>query len=387
MPVRARPVNESIREINENSWIIGDCHNAGLTGVADKSCWAERYVQVYLQDVRQREKGDEKEKCSANLYVLLHFCSNTIPPQLPQQLLYSVPNTCDNTCDNHWQLALSTHFDRDRVLLSRQHLPSSNFTWSDGKGSFYFISKAPYPLPPSRPLPSTTHIQMVYDAGGNVSSLEHRRRLLQGQDPGSGYNTREHVTLNYLHNKRPLSFAIPDVYYHAEFDGRYYILLSRLTGQTLIEAWTNMDDAMKQHYVSRVVKICKELAVWQADCISGVDGQHLSDEFLTRKGLPKDFSPRNLLINCKDLGMDCSSFIFYHCDLGPGNIIVNPKEGSIGIIDWETAGFVPKEWIRSKFRISSGMDLLGCDQESRVDWRRRVQRKLEKEGFPDIVEQ
>ncbi len=138
---------------------------------------------------------------------------------------------------------------------------------------------------------------------------------------------------------------------------------------------------------SRVVNICKELAVWQADCISGVDGKHLSDRFLTRKGLRKDFSPRNFLINCKDLGMDCSAFIFYHCDLGPGNIIVNPTEGSIGIIDWETAGFVPKEWIRSKFRISSGMDLPGCDQDSRVDWRRRVQRKLENEGLPDIVEQ
>lgn len=297
MPVRARPVNESIWEINENSWVIGD-----------------------------------------------------------------------------------------RILLSRQRSPSSNFTWSDGNGSFYFISKAPYPLPPSRPMPATTHIRMVYDAGGMsaVWSIGDAFLKVKILDPAT---TREHVTLDYLHKKRPLSFAIPDVHYHAEFDGRYYILLSRLTGQTLIEAWPNLDEAMKQHYVSRVVNICKELAVWQADCISGVDGKHLSDRFLTRKGLRKDFSPRNLLINCKDLGMDCSAFIFYHCDLGPGNIIVNPTEGSIGIIDWETAGFVPKEWIRSKFRISSGMDLPGCDQDSRVDWRRRVQRKLEKEGFPDIVEQ
>ena len=148
-----------------------------------------------------------------------------------------------------------------------------------------------------------------------------------------------------------------------------------------------MEEEMKQYYVSRVENICKELAVWKADSISGVDGQYLSDGFLTRKGLPKDFSPRNLPINCKDLGMDCSTFIFYHCDLGPGNIIVNPTEGLIGIIDWETAGFVPKEWIRTTFRISGGMDLPGGDQESRVDWRRRVNRELEREGFPDIVEQ
>lgn len=71
--------------------------------------------------------------------------------------------------------------------------------------------------------------------------------------------------------------------------------------------------------------------------------------------------------------MDCSTFIFYRCDLRPGNIIVNLENGSIGIIDWETAGFVPKEWIRKKFCISSGMDLPDDDQESRADWRNRVQ--------------
>ncbi|MCJ1395219.1 hypothetical protein MMC18_008102 [Xylographa bjoerkii] len=274
----------------------------------------------------------------------------------------------------------------DRILLSRQRSSSSGFTWSDGKGLFYVISETLYPAPPSRPLPITNHIQMVYDAGKEsaVWSIGDAFCKVKILEPGA---TREHVTLDYLHNKRPLSFAIPHVHYHAEYDDRYYIVLSRLTGQTLIEAWPNMDEAMKQHYVLRVVDICKEMAVWQADSISGVDGQYLSDRFLTRFGLPEDCSPRNLLDNCKDLGMDCSTFLFYHCDLGPGNIIVNSAEGSIGIIDWETAGFVPKEWIRTKFCISSGMDLPDGDQESRVDWRKRVQRQLEKEGFPEIAEQ
>jgi len=296
MPVEARPVNESIQEINDNSWIIGD-----------------------------------------------------------------------------------------RILLSRRRSPPSGSAWSDGKGSFYVISEAPYPLPPSRPLSATTHIEKVYDAGGvsAVWSIGDAFCKVKILDPDA---TREHVTLDYLHNKRPLSFATPDVYYHAEYDGRYYIVLSGLTGHTLMKAWLNMDEAMKQHYVSRVVNVCKELAVWQADYISGVDGRHLSETHLTRLGQPEDCSPQNLLTNCNDLGMDCSIFVLYHCDLGPGNIIVNLADGSIGIIDWETAGFVPREWIRTKFRISGGMDLPGSDQELRVDWRRRVQRRLGEEGFPDIAE-
>jgi hypothetical protein len=26
------------------------------------------------------------------------------------------------------------------------------------------------------------------------------------------------------------------------------------------------------------------------------------------------------------------------------------------MIDWETAGYVPREWVRTKFHLSSGMD-------------------------------
>lgn len=140
---------------------------------------------------------------------------------------------------------------------------------------------------------------------------------------------------------------------------------------------------MKQHYVSQVVNSCKELAAWQADSISGVDGHYLSDAFL---GKSKDFDPQKLLDSCRALEMDCSTFIFSHCDLGPGNIIVNHENGSIGIIDWETDGFVPKEWVRTKLCTSGGMDLPGDDQESRADWRRRVQRQLGVEGFSEIVD-
>ncbi|MCJ1407396.1 hypothetical protein MMC19_001467 [Ptychographa xylographoides] len=281
--------------------------------------------------------------------------------------------------DNSWVIG-------GRILLSQQSSPLSGFTWCDGRGSYYVISEAPYPLPPFRPPSSTTDIKMVYDAGGvsAVWSIGHAFCKVKILDPGA---TREHVTLDYLHSKPSLSFTIPDVHYHAEHNGRYYVILSELTGQTLTKAWPNMDEAMKQYYVCRVANICKELAVWEADSISGVDGQYLSDGFLTRLRLPEDCSSLNLLKNCKDLEMDCSIFLFYHCDLGPGNIIVDPDNRSIGIIDWETAGFVPKEWIRTKFRISGGMDLPDGDQESRVEWRRRVQRQLGDMGFLEIADQ
>jgi hypothetical protein len=75
-------------------------------------------------------------------------------------------------------------------------------------------------------------------------------------------------------------------------------------------------------------------------------------------------SPHCLIEMCKEVGMDCAKFYFYHCDLGPGNIIVNEAH--------ESCDFVPLEWIRTKFRVDGRLDFPGYDYEKRVDWRRRV---------------
>jgi hypothetical protein len=84
--------------------------------------------------------------------------------------------------------------------------------------------------------------------------------------------------------------------------------------------------------------------------------------------------------------MDCSSFVFYHADLGPTNIIVEnvPISGEIGIIDFEIAGFFPRSWIRTKFRLSSGMDLSPSASGDPYWWRREVQKALGASGFDDV---
>ena len=64
--------------------------------------------------------------------------------------------------------------------------------------------------------------------------------------------------------------------------------------------------------MDRVVGICNELAERQADYIVGVDKDQLSDPMLIKLGEEDDFSHENLLKNCTDLGMDCSTFLFFH---------------------------------------------------------------------------
>ncbi|KAG9232260.1 hypothetical protein BJ875DRAFT_486232 [Amylocarpus encephaloides] len=117
-----------------------------------------------------------------------------------------------------------------------------------------------------------------------------------------------------------------------------------MSGVTLDKAWLSMDQETREYYADRVVDICKEMAKFEANYIGGIDGKSLADTFLRRLGQPHEYSRETLLKNCEVLGMDCTgSFKFYHCDLGPMNIIVDVKKRGLSIIDWERAVFVPVE--------------------------------------------
>ncbi|KAK2051048.1 hypothetical protein LY76DRAFT_529292 [Colletotrichum caudatum] len=274
----------------------------------------------------------------------------------------------------------------DRLLLSRSSAASPRCLWSDGCGSFYRISEvteAP-PVLQSLSTPSLELIRLVYDAGDSSAVWAIGNAFLKIKISNQPRTTREHVTLAGVKAMKP-SFSIPDVLYHGEWDGRQYLILSKVPGMTLADAWPTMDETTKCHYVDRVVGVCKELGKLQADRISGIDRNELLDPLLIKRDAEKDFSHENLVKSCMELDMDCSTFIFSHCDLGPGNLIID-NDGSLGIIDWEMAGFVPKDWIRTRFCISGGLDLPGVGEE-RVDWRRRMQRRLGLEGYTEIADE
>lgn len=277
----------------------------------------------------------------------------------------------------------------DRILLSRGPSPTTTGTsWSDGHGSFYTLSEAPSPPPPSRLQLTNDHIEQVYDAGDASAVWDLGDAFCKAKKCLEPESTREHTTLAYLHSKPSLSFNIPHVYYHAEYDGVYYIISSKVAGETLGQAWLGMDSDTKHHYVCRVANICRELAAWQNDSLSGVDGGHLPDRFLAPLSRVRqaDLRPATLAANCEAVGMDCTTFLFYHCDLGPGNVLVDAASGAVGVIDWETAGFVPREWIRTRFHVCAGLDLDRPDGGDTAEWRVSVARRLKEEGWPEIVD-
>jgi hypothetical protein len=123
------------------------------------------------------------------------------------------------------------------------------------------------------------------------------------------------------------------------------------------------------------------MSEWKGEAIYGVDGRHMK-EFYLRTRDDQSLNPEGLRKKCVSMGMDTSNLVFHHCDLGLTNILVDTATRGIGIVDWEISGYVPREWIRSKFHLSSGMDI--SDRGRRFEVRLAVPGCTEvgRDGFP-----
>ncbi|OAL52826.1 hypothetical protein IQ07DRAFT_584844 [Pyrenochaeta sp. DS3sAY3a] len=268
------------------------------------------------------------------------------------------------------------------LLLHRSSHPTDTATWNDeSDDSSYTLTDAPPSHQLTTSQPNSPYINLVHEAGdasvvwaiGN-SAMCKIRYIEEGVTP-------ESVTLRFVQGQQP-SFDTPKVLHHAFGEDRSYLFLQRLPGQTLDKAWPNLTERWRMHYVKTVVDICEEMAQWKGHQLGGVDDQDVPEYYLRTPGTD-NFS--SVQATCEALGMDCSSFVFYHADLGPGNLIVEdePKSGRVGVIDFEISGFFPRGWIRTKFRLSSGINLSALATDNPTWWRSEVQKALGANGFED----
>ncbi|KAJ5179427.1 hypothetical protein N7492_002637 [Penicillium capsulatum] len=268
-------------------------------------------------------------------------------------------------------------------------IPTDQACWSDSNGRHFVLSPVSEPLPDSKPLAEDSpSISRVHAVDNQAAVWRAGEAFIKAHHMDYSNVTREHITLQFLKDRQPQGFEFPNIFYHFETGSRYFVIVSRVPGQLLEEVWPNLDETLRQYYVDKVAEICNCLAAWKGDIISGVDGHHLLERYLVKGNskMADALSSQQLLKNCIEMSMDVSTLVFYHCDLGPTNILVNTSTGSLGIIDWELAGYVPIEWVRTKFRLSAGMDFNHGDEDSKRDWRRRVAQKLEKMGYSDVVD-
>lgn len=276
----------------------------------------------------------------------------------------------------------------DKLILSRGPNPNG-CSWSDGAGSYYCVTETSEVIQSGK---AHCNFPVVHEAGKNSRHIIWNigDAFLKLVIPHSPQVTREHDTLNAIKDMLPENCDTPSVLFHGEWDGRYYLAMSKVPGITLHEAWPRMNEDLKSKCVRNVTDLCFALAKFHGKEISGVDGGHLPELYLLKSHQAGNFAPSILATNSREIGMECSTLCFYHCDLVPGNILVNLETETFGIIDWECAGFVPREWIKTKFCVSGSMDLDTSasdykDAEYRKEWKSRMQASLMEIGFLDVA--
>lgn len=278
----------------------------------------------------------------------------------------------------------------DRLLLSREAGKSPGNIPIDGTDFSYAFREVNTALQPQQPEVQVP-FPLVYDAGDVHAVWQIGDSFLKIVVPSSPHTTREHTALDTIRDMRlDLGVAIPEVLFHGEWGGRYYLIVTKMHGETLDRLWLKLDEHCKRDCIERISAFCKILSTQEAKQIGGVDGKHLPEVFLAPQHDDTDqrFGPDKLMQSCKALGMDCSRLSLYHFDLGPGNVLLDVKTKNMSVIDFENVGYLPPEWIRTKYRVCSGLDLTcyGDDDEAKSDWRVRMQRSLEKHGWPEIAE-
>ncbi|KZM26562.1 uncharacterized protein EKO05_0005361 [Ascochyta rabiei] len=289
--------------------------------------------------------------------------------------------------DNHISRALTQIHSESWLLgnfvLRRLPYCSDTATWNDeSDNSSYTLENLSSPHPPATAHYDSPYIQLVHQAGDAsavwaVGSIA----LCKVKHVEDGV-TPEPSTLKFVQDQQP-SFNTPKILAQAVDGDRVYLFLQRLPGRTLDQAWPYLNTWWRLHYVTAIADVCKEMAQWKVRGFGGVDDQNIPEYYLQPRGCHDFNSIKN---SCEEIGMDCSDLVFYHADLGPTNIIVEdkPRTGGIGVIDFEIAGYLPRDWVRTKFRLSSGMNLSGFASEDPTWLRSEVQKLLGKDGFRDL---
>lgn len=300
----------------------------------------------------------------------------------------------------------------DRIVLARsqsgQPWPDDArgliSTWHASDGFHYAILETSNPPPASRPWVPTDSPVLVHIAGGNGARSG---PILAGHDAQLANvtakcvyyvvdafikihhtlhcdSTDEHLTINELHQRLPnRTFALPRVLYHACYDNRYFLVTSKVRGETTERLWWDFDDATKNCYAELVAQACIEVAaITSTNLGTGVDGT-APEKGHSRQSLTREDGP-DMLANCQKLNLDVKGpFHLFHEDKGPTNIIIEPHSRTIGIIDLQAAAFVPKQWIGTNFANAMNMVQEPPEGNQANDYAKRVWKALQRRGFGD----
>lgn len=206
----------------------------------------------------------------------------------------------------------------------------------------------------------------------------------------------ESNTLAFVASRFP-HIPLPKVIYSwvDEQQGRTFLILRRVKGQTLARAWQSLTSEQRSHIAATAAQYCCDLAQVTSENLQSATGCGILEPFLTVDAKPShpSWKPRPLgplsrsateryfkKLSTQPIPTIGEKFYFYHADLSPTNILISDNGTITAILDWESAGFYPKFWIPLKPYRSGGFNLDAPDN-SRYDWTNLLELNLANVGF------
>ena len=293
---------------------------------------------------------------------------------ITQSVQQTSPNSC--TIGASIKCEWAEQLQEGRILAS----------WTDGRDRFA-LKQASQPLSASITEPSDK-IQLIHTGGSSSAVWKIGNEVVckvKIRQPGMESEAR---TINFVKETFP-QVPVPDVVYEWFEEDKSFLLVKRVHGSTLRDAWTSFSDIERNFVLHQVANFCEAFALQTSTKLCSISGKALLERFLatSKSGLIGPLTQQEcmsyFLSSSNGPAPPIGMLHFNHPDLGPGNIMVSKNGVITGILDWEAAGFYPRFWVATKPSVAPGLDfcppILGFDDH---EWRKRLRIELEARGFP-----
>ncbi|TVY50378.1 hypothetical protein LCER1_G009015 [Lachnellula cervina] len=211
----------------------------------------------------------------------------------------------------------------------------------------------------------------------------------------------EATTIEFVRDNFP-SVPLPEVLYSwidRPFK-RTFLILKRVHARTLNIAWPSLSLSQRQNLANEMAGHCLTLAGKKSSRFESVSGRGVLEHWLMGK-LPADhpscmpmtlgpFSGLEMKEYMSKISgapvpdFDVDALPFFHCDLGPTNILVSNDGDSVAaIIDWESSAYFPDFWVATRpatnwaYRLSEP----NVDPQDPYEWAKLFSSALVVKGF------
>ncbi|KAL4781678.1 hypothetical protein BJX76DRAFT_359709 [Aspergillus varians] len=308
---------------------------------------------------------------------MLTRCSQATPP-IERSISQRAPDT----------LKLGSKFLCKK--LRRDEVTNGIVSWEDTDGRFCLVEGDSELSLSEQPLGDLLHqagtSSAVWVIGSNAVCKV--KTWTDGAEMES--NTLAFVKANFP------NIPVPDVIY-AWLDeklSRTFLILKRVKGNTLAQAWPSLTQEMRDSIASTVAQYCPELTAFISEKFQSATGHGVLEPFLNVRAKESHPSWKPRLLGPMSSSSHQSylqrisklykppvtaASHFYHADLGPTNLLISDDGKIKAILDWESAGFYPKYWVTLKPYMSLGFCLPVADD--RYAWADLLIAKLAEKGF------